>query len=194
MCYNIVKDKIYLIKYKNGGRNMKTIFNLRKVEVPQKDKDLIEKKLTRLDKFFSSDAIATVTVSKTRENMNVEVTVSEKGMYFRAQRMEKSVTACIDEITDLLIRQIRKNKTRLEKRLYDGIAMNFDNEYFDEDEYDIIKRKKVYLKPMDAEEAILEMNMLGHTFFMFLNEETGKVCVVYRRLDDDYGLLESEII
>lgn len=194
MCYNIVKDKIYLIKYKNGGRNMKTIFNLRKVEVPQKDKDLIEKKLTRLDKFFSSDAIATVTVSKTRENMNVEVTVSEKGMYFRAQRMEKSVTACIDEITDLLIRQIRKNKTRLEKRLYDGMVMSFDNEYFDEDEYDIIKRKKVYLKPMDAEEAILEMNMLGHTFFMFLNEETGKVCVVYRRFDDDYGLLESEII
>lgn len=173
---------------------MKTIFNLRKVEVPQKDKDLIEKKLTRLDKFFSSDAIATVTVSKTRENMNVEVTVSEKGMYFRAQRMEKSVTACIDEITDLLIRQIRKNKTRLEKRLYDGMVMSFDNEYFDEDEYDIIKRKKVYLKPMDAEEAILEMNMLGHTFFMFLNEETGKVCVVYRRFDDDYGLLESEII
>lgn len=159
---------------------MKTVFNLRKVEVSEHDKGIIDKKLTRLDKFFSADAIATITVSKTRENMNVEVTVSEKGMYFRAERTDKSVTACVDEIIDLLTRQIRKNKTRLEKRLYQGVSMNFDNEFVDEDVYDIIKHKKVYLKPMDAEEAILEMNMLGHTFFMFLDEESGKVCVVYK--------------
>ena len=173
---------------------MKTVFNLRKVEITERDKSIIEKKLTRLDKFFSADAIATITVSKTRENMNVEVTVSEKGMYFRAERTDKSVTACVDEIIDLLIRQIRKNKTRLEKRLYQGMAMNFDNEYIDEDPYEIIKRKTVYLKPMDSEEAILEMNMLGHTFFMFLNEENGKICVVYKRYDGDYGLLESETL
>ena len=126
--------------------------------------------------------------------MNVEVTVSEKGMYFRAERTDKSITACVDEIIDLLIRQIRKNKTRLEKRLYQGVSMNFDNEYIDEDTYEIIKHKKVYLKPMDAEEAILEMNMLGHTFFMFLNEETGNICVAYRRYDGDYGILESEVL
>ena len=72
---------------------MKTVFNLRKVEVSEHDKGIIDKKLTRLDKFFSADAIATITVSKTRENMNVEVTVSEKGMYFRAERKDKSVTA-----------------------------------------------------------------------------------------------------
>jgi putative sigma-54 modulation protein len=173
---------------------MKTVFNLRKVEVSEHDKGIIDKKLTRLDKFFSADAIATITVSKTRENMNVEVTVSEKGMYFRAERKDKSVTACVDEIIDLLTRQIRKNKTRLEKRLYQGVSMNFDNEFVDEDVYDIIKHKKVYLKPMDAEEAILEMNMLGHTFFMFLDEESGKVCVVYKRKDGDYGLLESEML
>lgn len=173
---------------------MKTVFNLRKVEVSEHDKGIIGKKLTRLDKFFSADAIATITVSKTRENMNVEVTVSEKGMYFRAERKDKSVTACVDEIIDLLTRQIRKNKTRLEKRLYQGVSMNFDNEFVDEDVYDIIKHKKVYLKPMDAEEAILEMNMLGHTFFMFLDEESGKVCVVYKRKDGDYGLLESELL
>ncbi|MBP3481462.1 MAG: ribosome-associated translation inhibitor RaiA [Clostridia bacterium] len=173
---------------------MKTVFNLRKVEVSEQDKGIIDKKLTRLDKFFSADAIATITVSKTRENMNVEVTVSEKGMYFRAERTDKSVTACVDEIIDLLTRQIRKNKTRLEKRLYQGVSMNFDNEFVDEDVYDIIKHKKVYLKPMDAEEAILEMNMLGHTFFMFLDEASGKVCVVYKRKDGDYGLLESEML
>jgi len=173
---------------------MKTVFNLRKVEITNRDEDMIEKKLTRLEKFFSHDAIATVTVSKTRGNMNVEVTISEKGMYFRAARNNKSATACVDEIIDLLIRQIRKNKTRLEKRLYQGEVMDFDNEFIDEESYNVIKNKKVYLKPMDAEEAILEMNMLGHSFYMFLNEENGKICVAYKRLDGDYGILVSEIL
>jgi len=171
---------------------MKTVFNLRKVDVTEKDTMLIEKKLTRLEKFFSSSAIATVTVSKTKENNNVEVTVAEKGMYFRAERSGKSLTACVDEIIDILTRQIRKNKTRLEKRLYEGVPMGFDNEYFDEEEYNVVKSKSVHLKPMDQEEAILEMNMLGHSFFMFLDETTHKVCVVYRRYDGDYGLLEAE--
>lgn len=171
---------------------MKTVFNLRKVDISEKDTKLIEKKLLRLEKFFSDSAIATVTVSKTRENNNVEVTVADKGMFFRAERSDKVITACVDEIIDLLIRQIRKNKTKLEKRLYQGIPMNFDNEFIDEEEYNIVKAKTVYLKPMDEEEAILEMNMLGHSFFMFLNADTHKVCVVYRRKDGDYGLLESE--
>lgn len=170
---------------------MKTVFNLRKVDLADKDQKLIEKKLTRLNKFFSDDAIATVTVTKIRENMNVEVTVSDKGMYFRAERQGKSVTACVDEIIDLLIRQIRKNKTKLEKRLYQGATMQFDSEYTDEEIYDIKRVKKVDLKPMDTEQAILEMNMLGHSFFMFLNEENNKVCVAYKRFDGDYGILEA---
>ena len=170
---------------------MKTVFNLRKVELLGKEQKLIEKKLTRLYKFFSDDAIATVTVSKTRDIMEAEITVSEKGMIFRAERSGKSVTACVDEIIDLLIRQIRKNKTKLEKRLYQGAPMNFDTEYTDEEDYNVIKTKKISLKPTDIEDAILEMNMLGHNFFMFMNTD-GKVCVVYKRNDGDYGILEAE--
>ena len=90
-----------------------------------------------------------------------------------------------------LIKQIRKNKTRLEKRLYDGKPMEFDNAFFDEEEYNIVKTKSVYLKPMDEEEAILELNMLGHSFFMFQNIDTHKICVVYKRHDGDYGILEA---
>ena len=75
---------------------MKTVLNLRKVEVTEKDSKLIEKKLLRLEKFFSDSAIATVTISKTRENTNVEITVAEKGMFFRAERSGKSLTACVD--------------------------------------------------------------------------------------------------
>ena len=170
---------------------MKAVFNLRKVDVLEKDIKLIEKKLTRLDKFFSDNAAATITVTKIKDNMNAEITVTEKGMYFRAERSGKSLTACVDEIIDLLTRQIRKNKTRLEKRLYDGKPMAFDNALFDEEEYNIVKTKSVYLKPMDEEEAILEMNMLGHSFFMFLNVDTHKICVVYKRHDGDYGILEA---
>ena len=170
---------------------MKTVFNLRKVELDEKQKKIIEKKLTRLDKFFSAEAAAVVTVSKIRENFSVEVTVTEKGMYFRAERTNKNPTACVDEIIDILIRQIRKNKTRLEKRLYQGEPLDFDNEFYDEESYNIIKHKVVDLEPMDAEEAILEMNMLGHSFFMYLDEVTKKICVVYRRHDGDYGILES---
>lgn len=171
---------------------MKNVFNLRKVDLAEKDQKLIEKKLTRLNKFFSDDAIATVTVSKIKDNMNVEITVSEKGMYFRAERSGKSVTACVDEIIDLLIRQIRKNKTRLEKRLYQGVPMSFEDDYTDQEVYNIIRTKKVYLKPMDTENAILEMNMLGHSFFMFLNEDNQKISVVYKRNDGDYAILEAE--
>ena len=170
---------------------MKAVFNLRKVDVLEKDLKLIEKKLTRLDKFFSENAAATITVTKTKDTMNAEITVTEKGMYFRAERSGKSLTACVDEIIDLLTRQIRKNKTRLEKRLYDGKPMEFDNAFFDEEEYNIVKTKSVYLKPMDEEEAILEMNMLGHSFFMFQNIDTHKICVVYKRHDGDYGILEA---
>ena len=191
--YIQIKD-ISFINPKMEAKNMKNVFNLRKVEITEKETMLIEKKLTRLEKFFSEGAIATVTVSKTRENTNAEITVAEKGMFFRAERSGKSLTACVDEIIDILIRQIRKNKTRLEKRLYQGSPMQFENEYIDEEEYNIVKEKTVYLKPMDKEEAILEMNMLGHSFFMFINEDTHKVCVVYRRLDGDYGMLEAETL
>ncbi len=173
---------------------MKTVFNLRKTELFEKEQKMIEKKLTRLNKFFSDDAIATVTVSKIRDIIETEVTVSEKGMYFRAERMGKSVTSCVDEIIDLLIRQIRKNKTRLEKRLYKDAPLGYSDDYTDQEDYNIIRTKKVYLKPISTEDAILEMNMLGHTFFLYVNEDNGKTSLVYKRNDGDYAVLETETL
>lgn len=171
---------------------MKTKFNLRKVTLNGKDQNLIEKKLTRLDKFFSENAVATVTVNKVRENMVAEVAITDKGMMFRAERTDKSVTACVDEVIDLLTRQIRKNKTRLEKRLYQGTPLNFDTGYVDEEDYKIIKRKQIALTPIDVEDAILEMNMLDHSFFLFKDIDTQKICVVYKRNDGDYAVIEAE--
>lgn len=171
---------------------MKTTFNLRKTRVYEKDQQLIEKKLTRLDKFFSDDAAATVKIDRVKETMVVEITVIDKGMTFRAERSDKSVTACVDEVIDLLTRQIRKNKTRLEKKLYQNTPMQIDTEYVDEEDYNVIKTKRITLVPMDVEDAILEMNMLGHSFFLFRDIATEKTCVVYKRLDGDYGVIEAE--
>lgn len=171
---------------------MKTTFNLRKTRVYEKDQQLIEKKLTRLDKFFSDDAACTVKVDRVKETMVVEITVVDKGMTFRAERSDKSVTACVDEVIDILTRQIRKNKTRLEKRLYQNTPMQIDAEYVDEEDYNVIKTKRITLVPMDVEDAILEMNMLGHNFFLFRDIATEKICVVYKRLDGDYGVIEAE--
>lgn len=182
-------------KYPNifyGGKIMKTKFNLRKTSLFEKNQQLIEKKLTRLDKFFSDSAEAMVTVNKVKDSVAVEVVISDKGMMFRAERSGKSVTGCVDEIIDILTRQIRKNKTRLEKKLYQGVPVYIDSEYVDQEDYNVIKTKKISLTPMDVEDAILEMNMLGHSFFLFKDIATQKICVVYKRLDGDYGVLEAE--
>lgn len=171
---------------------MKTTFNLRKTTLFEKNQQLIEKKLTRLDKFFSDDAYATVTVNKVKDSVAVEVVVSDKGMMFRAERSGKSVTACVDEIIDILTRQIRKNKTRLEKKLYQGMPIHIDSAFVDEEDYNVIKTKRIKLTALDVDDAILEMNMLGHSFFLFRDIATQKVCVVYKRLDGDYGVIEAE--
>ena len=173
---------------------MKFTFTEKKMDVSDDLRAYAEKKIGKIDKFFKTDSDAFVTFSTERGRFRAEVTIKNNGMFYRVSELTGDMYASIDSAVASIERQIRKNKTRLEKRLYQGVSMNFDNEFVDEDVYDIIKHKKVYLKPMDAEEAILEMNMLGHTFFMFLDEESGKVCVVYKRKDGDYGLLESEML
>ena len=123
--------------------------NLRKTRVYEKDQQLIEKKLTRLDKFFSDDAVCTVKVDRVKETMVVEITVIDKGMTFRAERSDKSVTACVDEVIDIITRQIRKNKTRLEKKLRENAFNAFNFESADdvlEEEFKIVKTKKYKLK------------------------------------------------
>ena len=170
---------------------MKITIAGRKVPITQSFTERTEKKLSKLDKFFDSDAAAEVTVTQERNLQRVEITIRHNGLLFRAEDAAAEANEVVDKLVDVLFRQIRRNKTRLEKRLRDDAFAGFvpDGEA-EEQEFRVVRSKKVPVKPMDVEEAILQMNMLGHQFYMFRNMDTNEINVVYARRDGDYGLLE----
>jgi len=175
---------------------MRFIITGRNIDVTNALKDHVEKRLGKLSKFFKPDTEATVTLSVQKNNHTIEVTIPFNGIVIRAEETTEDMYASIDKVVDILERQIRRNKTRLEKRLREG-AFSPDNyraeEAIEEEtEFKIVRSKRFAIKPMPVEEAILQMNLLGHQFFMFTNAETREVNVVYKRKDGNYGLIEPE--
>ena len=154
----------------------------------------IEKKLTKFDKFFGQETEAFVTC-KTRKGVKIiEITVNYGGTTFRSEEESETFITALDRAIEGLERQIRKNKTRVEKMVKRGafvITEDDDDEYVEEDEFDI-RVKTFPFKPMTAEEAILQMNLIGHSFYAFTDSETGDVCVVYKRKEGSYGLIMPE--
>lgn len=177
---------------------MKFTFNGRKMEITDSLKAYAEKKLSKLDRLFSSDAEATVVCRTERGRHTAEVTVRSANMLFRAQNTANDMYAAIDEVEDMIERQIRKNKTKLEKRLKTGafereIPAESVNAAEAEEDYEVVRIKRFAIKPMDVEEAILQMNMLDHQFYAFKNaSDEDRFCVVYKRNDGGFGLIESE--
>ena len=114
-------------------------------------------------------------------------------MIYRAEEQADNMVDALDECVDALIRQIRKNKTRLDKRLHSEVLDDFMIDVEEETDFDVIREKSVALKPQSVEEAILQMNLLGHQFYMFLNADTDEINVVYKRNADGYGLISPEI-
>jgi putative sigma-54 modulation protein len=161
-------------------------------------KERVNKKLGKLDKFFRPGTEAQVTMSVQRNRHILEVTIITGGITLRAEVAGDDMYACIDKAQDILERQIRKNKTRLAKRLHEGILEQPDafrpgtEDVEEEKEFRVVRTKRFAVKPMLVDEAILQMNLLGHEFFMFTNAETNQVNVVYRRKDGNYGLIEPE--
>lgn len=165
--------------------------NGRKIEVTEGLKSYIEKKISKLEKYFGETALANVTISVQKDHHIVEVTIFQDSMIYRAEVSNDDMYAAVDKVEDVLERQIRKQKTRLEKRLK-GDA--FENEpvpdFAEEVEFKIVKKKVYTAKPMSVEEAILQMNLLGHNFYIFSNAETEDKNVVYKRKDGNYGVIE----
>ncbi|WRS28230.1 ribosome-associated translation inhibitor RaiA [Oscillospiraceae bacterium MB08-C2-2] len=157
-------------------------------------KKSLEKKLSKLDRFFEPDTAAYVTVTNEGSRETVEVTVRDSGMIFRAEKTTGDRLDSLDAVVDALFKQIVKNKTKLEKKMRKSAFVNdYEQDYVGtEEDYKIVKTKHFNLKPMDVEEAILQMNLLGHSFFMFRNSTHGEISVVYKRQGGDYGLLEHE--
>jgi len=178
---------------------MKFTFNAKRVEIPDDLKAYAEKKIGKLDRYFRQDSDAHVVFSTERGRETVEITIHHGSMYFRVRQTTQDFYASIDAAIEALVRQIHKNKTRLEKRLRQGaferVPGNTDYEPEDvtEDTYDIIRTKHFAVKPISPEEAILQMNMLGHEFFVFKDHTNDDAfSVVYRRNDGGYGLIETE--
>lgn len=153
-----------------------------------------EKKLQKVEKFFGEDAAAKITATVEKNIKIVEITLQKGGFLFRAQERSQDLEDALDACVDSLIRQIRKNKTKLERRLRE---VSFDEVFntpaeAEEQDFDVVRIKSVALKPQTTEEAILQMNMLGHTFYMFRNAESEDINVVYKRKDGGYSVLEPE--
>ncbi|HBT64097.1 MAG TPA: ribosome-associated translation inhibitor RaiA [Ruminococcaceae bacterium] len=171
---------------------MKVTITGRKVSISSSFAQRTEKKLSKLDKFFESDAQAEVTVSQERNLQRVEIMIRNNGMLFRAEDAEDDANEVVDKLVDVLFRQIRRNKTRLEKRLREDAFSNdvLLEEGDLESDFKIVRSKRFPVKPMDVEEAVLQMNLLDHQFYMFRNMDTNEINVVYCRKDGNYGLLE----
>lgn len=169
-------------------------FTERKIAVPDALKAYAEKKCGKLDRYFDQEAEAAVTFSNERGMDTVEITLRSGGLVFRAEERTHDMYASIDGAVAAIDRQIQKNKTKISKRIRQDAflkAMPVMTDYRDE-EFEIVREKQVDSKPMTTEDAILQMNLLGHSFFFFSNSENGRYCVVYCRTDGGYGMLVAK--
>ena len=178
---------------------MKLTFTDKKVNLPKSVHGYAEKKVGKLERYFRNDAEASVVFSVEKDRNKVELTVRSGSTILRVAESTSDMFASIDAAVTSMERQIRKNKTRLEKRLrQDAFERSVDEQSSfapvdEESEFNVVRTKRFPLKPMTVDEAILQMNLLDHTFFAFKNEEmNGAFAVVYKRNDGGYGLICDE--
>ena len=177
---------------------MEIIIHGDKLKITEAMNDYIEEKLAKLNKYLENgDRVrANVIVKVKNHEQRVEITIPMKSFILRSEETKDDFYAAVDKAVDKLERQIRKNKTRMmSKQVKVNYEFNFSEIEVDEDdakENKILKRKKVEVKPMNEDEAIIQMELLGHQFYMYMDSETSKPAVVYKRNDGNYGIIESE--
>ena len=180
-----MKGVIVMFRYNVRGEN---------IEVTEAIRDYVEKKVGKLERYFSDSPEATVHVNLkvyTEKTAKVEVTIPLPYLVLRAEETSPDLYASIDLVVDKLERQIRKFKTKINRKSRETGRNNTKAAVFLVGE-DIVRTKRLSLKPMDSEEAVLQMNMLGHNFFIFEDAETNGTSIVYRRKDGKYGLIETD--
>ena len=182
-------------KFRKGGTTMNINIIGRQVHVTDDLKELVTKKLSKFDRYFPKGADATVTFRRVRDNECMEITISVTGTLFRAEETSSDFRTSLNRCVDTIEGQIRKNKTRLEKRIREGaldkeFAPVVPIETEEETEFKVVRTKRFAIKPMSVEEAILQMNLLDHEFFVFKNQDDeGAFSIVYKRKDGGYGLI-----
>ncbi len=172
---------------------MEILIRGNKVEITDSMKKYVKEKLSKLDKYLvDQKAKATVLVKVRSYTQKVEVTIPLKTLILRAEEEQEDFYAAVDLIINKLERQIRKNKAKLESRNKSkSKEFNVDDLIPIEDNDKIVKTKKIDVKPMNSEEAMLQMELLGHDFYMYKDSDTNSICVIYKRKEGGYGIIES---
>jgi len=196
--YGVLKSELLEPQTVSGQANEDSSEKKNIVRIAGRDGSYVEKKLGKLDKFFKDESEARVVIGTIKDNDYIEATIYAAGMMYRAEASDKEILAAIDKIVDVIERQIRKNKTRLSKKIKRDATLDANlisgatyTEGEETKEFEVVKTKRFTVKPMSVEEAILQMNLLGHTFFVFKNQETDEMNVVYKRKDGKYAVIES---
>ncbi|MCL2695724.1 MAG: ribosome-associated translation inhibitor RaiA [Clostridiales bacterium] len=173
---------------------MRILISGKNLEVSAYLRETVEKKMGKLERFFPSDAEAHVTLSVEKNRHIVEITIPHQGRFIRSEEISGDMYASIDAALDKLERQIRKHKSNLKKGLReDAFAAHYPEEPAAEDHTPrVVRVKRFQIKPMSEEEAILQMALVGHSFYVFENAETGKINVLYSRKDGNLGLIEPD--
>jgi len=175
---------------------MKTNIYGKNIKLTDGLKNSVNEKLGRLDKFFTNELEAKVVLSVEKSTRKVEVTIPFNNKIVRVEELDKDMYNAIDKAVESLERQLKKYKGKLQDRAHSNESIRFENidveESEEEPEFKIVKIKKISIKPMTVEEAILQMNLLGHDFFIFLNGDTEETSLVYKRKNENYGLIDIE--
>ncbi|MCI5849639.1 MAG: ribosome-associated translation inhibitor RaiA [Lachnospiraceae bacterium] len=173
---------------------MKFIISGKNIEVTEGLKTAVEEKIGKLDKYFTEDTEIHVTLSTQKDRQKIEVTIPMKGNIVRAEQESNDMYVSIDLVEEIIERQLRRYKTKIIERQQATVNLSkeFIEEEVDDEEIKIVRTKRFAVKPMDVEEACVQMELLGHNFFVFRNAETDEVNVVYKRKGNTFGLIEPE--
>ena len=176
--------------------SMKFIIVGRNIEVTPALRSTVEEKIGKLGKYFNPDTEVHVTLSVEKERQKIEVTIPVKGNIIRSEQVSNDMYVSIDLVEEIIERQLKKYKTKIVDKHQAGGSfskMYVENDYVDEEEVRIVRTKRFDIKPMYPEDACIQMELLGHSFFVFIYAETDQVNVVYKRKGDTYGLIEPEV-
>ena len=174
---------------------MNIIISGKNIDVMEGLREAVKDKLGKLERYFNESTEVHVTLSVEKERQKIEVTIPMKGNIVRAEQVSSDMYCSIDLVEEIIERQLRKYKNKLVEKKQQAASFNqeyLDNSYEEEEEIKIIRNKRFEVKPMDAEEACVQMELLGHSFFVFRNAETDEINVVYKRKGNTYGIIEPE--
>jgi putative sigma-54 modulation protein len=175
---------------------MKFIIIGKNIEVTPGLRSAVEEKIGKLEKYFTPETEVNVTLSVEKERQKIEVTIPVKGNIIRSEQVSNDMYVSIDLVEEIIERQLKKYKTRIIDKHQGGSSFKQDflaNDYVDDEEIKIVRTKRFDIKPMYPEDACVQMELLGHNFFVFVNAETDQVCVVYKRKGGTYGLIEADL-